>query len=188
MKNIFPVFPVFKNKALNFLLLVFVLLSFSGLRSQTDLLAPLVDKKATASTLLLSKKLQAISKQGFAVGHQDASSYGIGWKHNDHPEKIDSDVHRVLGDFPAVFGFDIGGIELDSPDNLDSVPFDAMRKLIIDAHAKAFPNTRVFLNVGDYAQINDPGRPRRILMSRGEMVVRKSCRFVPSEKGESEKA
>jgi mannan endo-1,4-beta-mannosidase len=136
MKNIFPHFPAFKNKALSLFLLVFVLLSFNGLRSQSNKLAPLVDKKATASAILLSKKLQAISKQGFAVGHQDASSYGIGWKHKDHPEKFDSDVHRVLGDFPAVFGFDIGGIELDSTDNLDSVPFDNMRKLIIDAHAK----------------------------------------------------
>jgi len=136
MKNIFPLFPGFRNKALSLFLLVFTLLSYIGLWSQSNNLAPLVDKKATASAILLSKKLQAISKQGFAIGHQDASSYGIGWKHKDHPDKIDSDVYRVLGDFPAVFGFDIGGIELDSPDNLDSVPFDNMRKLIIDAHAK----------------------------------------------------
>ncbi len=31
----------------------------------------------------------------------------------------------------------------------------AAYRRIIDAHAKAFPNTRVFLNVGDYPQVND---------------------------------
>ena len=31
----------------------------------------------------------------------------------------------------------------------------AAYRRVIDAHARAFPNTRVFLNVGDYAQIND---------------------------------
>jgi len=136
MKNRFLLMPEFRNKPLKFVVLFFALLCLSALRSQTNDLSPLVDQKAGPSTLRLSKKLQAISKQGFAIGHQDASAYGIGWKHKGHPDMIDSDVHRVLGDFPAVFGFDIGGIELDSPVNLDSVPFDTMRNLIIDAHAR----------------------------------------------------
>jgi GntR family transcriptional regulator, arabinose operon transcriptional repressor len=37
------------------------------------------------------------------------------------------------------------------------------------------------------AQINDPSRPPRILMSRGELVVRHSCRYVPSEHASPEK-
>jgi DNA-binding LacI/PurR family transcriptional regulator len=35
------------------------------------------------------------------------------------------------------------------------------------------------------SQINDPGRPPRILLSRGELVVRKSCRFVPASEEEA---
>jgi len=139
MKNDFLVFPVFEYKHIfifRLVVMVFALLNLSSLQSQAVDLSPLVDQNATSSTRFLSKKLQIISKHGFAIGHQDASSYGIGWKHKDHPDKIDSDVKRVIGDFPAVFGFDIGGIELDSAENLDSVPFDTMRNLIIDAYSK----------------------------------------------------
>ena len=70
----------------------------------------LVDKKASKPIKKLHKKLIEISKRGFAIGHQDATAYGIGWKHIDSLNIIDSDVNKVIGDFPAVYGFDIGHI------------------------------------------------------------------------------
>ena len=42
-----------------------------------------------------------------------------------------SDVLLTTGDYPAVMGFDLGKLELDSKENLDGVPFDRMRKEII---------------------------------------------------------
>ena len=63
-------------------------------------------------------------------GHQDDLVYGHSWVvtdvENDPLER--SDVKDVTGRYPAVIGFDLGGIELGDPCNLDGVPFDLMRR------------------------------------------------------------
>ncbi|UOB18812.1 glycoside hydrolase family 26 protein [Abyssalbus ytuae] len=91
-----------------------------------------VDKHLTKETKELYNKLAKISEKGVAFGHQDATSYGIGWKHNGFPS--DSDVKKITGDYPAVFGFEIGQIEWGKPVSLDSVPFDLMKRLIKEAY------------------------------------------------------
>lgn len=96
----------------------------------------LVDKKVSPSTQTLHKRLFNISKNGFAVGHQDDTSYGVGWRHSGDLTQVFSDVYDVIEDYPAVYGFDIGHLELGNENNLDSVPFDTMKDLIIEAHKK----------------------------------------------------
>jgi len=96
----------------------------------------LVDNNASKQVKKLHKKLFYLSKEGFAVGHQDATAYGIGWTHADSPNTIKSDVNDIIEDFPAVYGFDISGIELSKPNNIDDVPFDTMRALMVDAYSK----------------------------------------------------
>ena len=63
-------------------------------------------------------------------GHQDDLSYGHAWQvtdwENDALER--SDVKDVSGKYPAVLGFDLGGIELGDDCNLDGVPFGLIRK------------------------------------------------------------
>jgi len=63
-------------------------------------------------------------------GHQDDLSYGHGWCvtdwENDALQR--SDVKEVSGRYPALVGFDLGGIELGDSCNLDGVPFGLMRK------------------------------------------------------------
>ncbi len=86
------------------------------------------------STSQLKNYLFTLQKKGIAIGHQDATSYGIGWTHDNND--IKSDVKAVSGKFPAVFGFDIGHLELGHDKNLDGVPFDTMKTLIIDAYKK----------------------------------------------------
>ena len=61
------------------------------------------------------------------LGHQDDPVYGTTWKW----DLGKSDVLLATGDYPAVMGFDLGKIELDSKENLDGVPFDRMRQEII---------------------------------------------------------
>ena len=65
-----------------------------------------------------------------AYGHQDDLVYGHAWKvedwENDPLER--SDVKDVTGKYPVLQGFDLGGIELGSEENLDGVPFGLMRK------------------------------------------------------------
>jgi mannan endo-1,4-beta-mannosidase len=84
------------------------------------------DKKATQQTINLYHNLKKLLNKGIMFGHQDDLAYGVGWKYV--PGK--SDVKEVTGDYPAVYGFELGRIELDHPVNIDSVPFDKMRQYI----------------------------------------------------------
>ena len=89
-----------------------------------------VDKKATKETVALYKNLKRLLSKGIMFGHQDDLAYGVGWKY----EPGRSDVNDVTGDYPAVYGFELGRLELDHPVNLDSVPFDKMRGFIQSAY------------------------------------------------------
>ena len=82
-------------------------------------------------------KLKDVKGKGILFGHQDDLAYGIGWKY----VKGESDVKRVAGDYPAVFGWELGGLELDHTHNLDSVPFDHMKDLAIMGHEMGGINT-----------------------------------------------
>jgi len=84
------------------------------------------DKKATKETVALYQNLKKISKKGFMFGHQDDLAYGVGWKY----EKGRSDIKDVTGDYPAVYGWELGHLEIDKVVNLDSVPFKTMQQLI----------------------------------------------------------
>ncbi|WP_372745235.1 glycoside hydrolase family 26 protein [Lutibacter sp.] len=116
---------------------VFIVCNFYGCKVLEDSTKIAKEsEKALEIKQQLYKKLVAISKKGIAIGHQDDTSYGLGWNHKNNPKITKSDVEIVTGDFPAVFGFDLGWIEIDKPYNLDTVPFQSMKKLIIDAHKK----------------------------------------------------
>ena len=85
----------------------------------------------------LISRLKAIQGEGILFGHQDDLAYGMNWKYIDG----ESDVKRVLGDYPAVFGWELGGIEREDDVNLDSVPFNVMRQLAIKADKMGGINT-----------------------------------------------
>ncbi len=84
------------------------------------------DQDATPETRYLYHNLAAISKTGFMFGHQDDLAYGVNWKY----EAGRSDVKDVTGDYPAVYGWDLGGLEKKSDKNIDGIPFDKMRQFI----------------------------------------------------------
>lgn len=88
-------------------------------------------QKATPAQQLMAR-LKQLNTHGTMVGHQDALFYGTQWKW----EFGRSDMRDVAGDYPAVLGCDLGGIELASDRNLDGVPFDKMRQQIVDFAAK----------------------------------------------------
>lgn len=85
-----------------------------------------IDKQATPETIHLFHHLKSLSQKGFLFGHQDDLAYGVGWK--DVPGR--SDIKDVTGDYPGLYGWELGRIELDHPDNLDGVSFDKMRQYI----------------------------------------------------------
>jgi hypothetical protein len=90
------------------------------------------DKKATKETVNLYRNLKKLLNKGIMFGHQDDLAYGVGWKY----EQGRSDIKDVTGDYPAVYGWELGRIELDHPVNLDSVPFDKMKQFIHDGYER----------------------------------------------------
>ena len=65
-------------------------------------------------------------------GHQDDPFYGITWDWDDNR----SDTYDLVGDYPGVMGFDLGGLEMGDEKNLDSVPFTRIRQEIIRQHER----------------------------------------------------
>ena len=90
-------------------------------------------KTETVKTIAqqLEERLDSLQKNGYMAGHQDDPFYGIGWAYEDGK----SDVLLTVGDYPAVMGFDLGGIEMGDDKNLDSVPFTRIHDELL-AHVK----------------------------------------------------
>lgn len=93
------------------------------------------EPKLTLETQALFRNLKEISKDGIMFGHQDAVAYGVGWIGGE----FESDVQKVSGSYPAVFGWDIGHI--DSTENIDNVPFTDMKNWMIEAYKRGGVNT-----------------------------------------------
>ena len=90
------------------------------------------DIAATKETCLLYKNLNRLKQRGFMFGHQDDLAYGVNWKY----ETGRSDVKDVTGDYPAVYGWELGHLEIDKLLNLDGVPFSNMQQYIKEAYAR----------------------------------------------------
>jgi len=121
------------------------------------------DSQATAETKALYKNLFNLSGKNILFGHQDDPCYGVGWKYVSGR----SDIRDVTGQYPAIFGFDLGRIELGLSYNLDSVPFESTRKFIQEAYERGAVITLSWhLNnplTGGTAWDNKPGTVASIL-------------------------
>ncbi len=98
--------------------------------------AQAADPAATPETKRLLANLHRLVGRGTMFGHQDALAYGVDqgkmWKGDANR----ADVKSVSGSYPAVFGWELGHIELDSARNLDAVPFGRMRGYIKQGYAE----------------------------------------------------
>lgn len=84
---------------------------------------------------LKERLAQSVESGVILFGHQDDLFYGKHWKlWDDGVER--SDIRAVAGDYPAVLGVEIGGIELNHDPSLDHVPFDVIRRGIADHHRR----------------------------------------------------
>jgi hypothetical protein len=90
------------------------------------------DPQATAETRALYKNLYQLIGKNILFGHQDDPCYGVGWKY----QAGRSDIRDLTGQYPALYGFDLGRIELGLAYNLDSVPFEKTRSFIEEAYAR----------------------------------------------------
>jgi mannan endo-1,4-beta-mannosidase len=116
------------------LLLIYVLIgiSCSSKAQINNTNSSLSDKKSTTETKILYKNLIELSNKAILFGHQDDLAYGVNWKY----EAGRSDIKDVTGDYPAVYGWDIAGLEKKSDLNIDGIPFDKMKQYIIDGHSR----------------------------------------------------
>ena len=90
------------------------------------------DKQATRETVALLRNLRRLSATGFLFGHQDDLAYGVNWKY----QAGRSDVREVCGDYPALYGWDLSGMESGSANDIDGVPFSFIRHAVQAGYAR----------------------------------------------------
>ena len=95
------------------------------------------DPNATRETFRLYRNLLELQHDRLMFGHEDALAYGHGWFY----EEGRSDVKDVCGDYPAVYGWEVGHLELGHVYSLDSVHFDKIRTWIRQVYERGGINT-----------------------------------------------
>ena len=94
-------------------------------------------QEKTPAEALLERLGNHIEQGDIMFGHQDTYLYGHYWKVEENEVAYDrSDVQEVTGQFPALYGMDLGGIELDSPLNIDKNDFNQMRASAVAHHKR----------------------------------------------------
>jgi mannan endo-1,4-beta-mannosidase len=96
------------------------------------------EKPENSKVQEVKKLLFSVTGKNILFGHQDDLAYGIGWK----SISFESDVKRITGSYPAIFGWDLGNI--GDVNNLDGVPFDSIRVNMIRAYELGGINTVSF--------------------------------------------
>jgi len=97
---------------------------------------PPTDSLATAETHNLLSSMQRLQGAGVLLGHHDDTAYGVNWRFKDS-----SDVKNVTGSYPAVYGWDLSGIELDSTFDINRIPFTTQARLVREAYERGGINT-----------------------------------------------
>ena len=139
-------FPIFRHIPIVLTTLVVILavavlvIQSCGLRLRNLSAAPIVDPEATPETKALFLNLWTLARSNYTLfGHQDDLAYGVGWRaepgRSDVFEALEYlDPPRSAGSYPAVYGFEVGHIELGDENNLDGVDFDDIRNRILEGY------------------------------------------------------
>lgn len=109
--------------------------SDSPLNSCSD--SALVDHRASLETRALYQNLKRLSPDHLLFGQQDALAYGVLWEGDEDR----SDARDVTGSHPALYGWELGNLELSAEENLDRVNFARMRQWIQAAYERGGVNT-----------------------------------------------
>lgn len=86
---------------------------------------------------ILCENMNSLRSTGIMFGHQDDLAYGVHWKYKPGQ----SDVKSICSDYPAVYGWDLGNLELGYENNLDTVSFNKIREYIREIYARGGINT-----------------------------------------------
>ena len=93
--------------------------------------------ETTPAEALINYLTDLVEQGEIMYGHQDDLMYGHTWKlAADAAEYVQSDVYSTTGHYPAVYGMDLGGIEMGWDENLDKNDFDHMRASAVAHHER----------------------------------------------------
>jgi mannan endo-1,4-beta-mannosidase len=95
------------------------------------------DKSATLETRWLYSSMQRLIGGGVIFGHHDDLAYGVGWR----GDKGRSDVKSVTGSYPALYGWDLARMELDSAKDINNIPFKEQRTFVKQVYQRGGINT-----------------------------------------------
>ena len=91
----------------------------------------------TPADVLLDRLETLVDEGKIMFGHQDDYMYGHSWRLADNAvEYVQSDTYASCGRYPAVYGMDLGGVEMDWHANLDGNPFSHMRASAVAHHER----------------------------------------------------
>ena len=107
------------------LLIAAMLLACTAMQARTP-------KASKTPAQQLIERMAKLQKRGIMYGHHDDPFYGLGWEWDEGR----SDTYSLVGDYPGVMSFDLGGIEMGDTKNLDSVPFIRIREEIVKQHER----------------------------------------------------
>lgn len=126
-----------------------------------------INSQSTQTTKILYQNLLTLPDSKILFGHQDALAYGL---NEDGSRWIGqrgrSDVKSVSGQHPAVVGYDLGYLELDSSKKLDLVPFKDIKKDIIATYKRGGLNTISW-------HPNNPLAPQKTTWDKEENTIRR---------------
>lgn len=100
--------------------------------------ASAADPQATKRTVALFQNLRQTRDNRILFGHQDDLAYGVYWRE----EEGRSDVQETCGQYPAVFGWDLGSrFGPGKMTNIDSIRFNDMKHWIKKVYEMGGVNT-----------------------------------------------
>ncbi|UYV15382.1 glycoside hydrolase family 26 protein [Porphyrobacter sp. ULC335] len=128
-------------KAPAFTLLLAVLLCGGPLLAAPSEAAP-IDAQATAETRNLFRNMLLIAPRTVLFGHQNTLAYGTTWRDEGAAGPDRSDVKDVVGDFPAVYGWDLmDAVGTPAPGTTPVIDADRLRGYVQRAHARGGINS-----------------------------------------------
>lgn len=128
-----------------------------------------INPKATQPTKNLYQNLQK-KPRGIMLGHQDGLAYGLTPNGSRWIGESDrSDIKSVIGEHPAVAGWDLGHLELDSTRNIDDVPFALMKSRIIEHFRRGGINTLSW-------HARNPTDPTKTTWDKVDSTIQKTLR------------
>lgn len=93
---------------------------------------------ATAETKNLFENLKKAGNSGNVLfGHQYSQAIGIGWRYAEGK----SDVKDLVGEYPAMSGWDLGKLEIDQTYNFDGINFVRTKEYIKQVYRMGGVNT-----------------------------------------------